>query len=482
MDTVSAAARPLAIDLDGTLLRTDSLVEAMLRLAARAPLKLLALLPTLFTAGRAAFKSRIAQAESLQPGSLIYNDDVLALARAARAEGRPVYLVTAADASVAHAVAAHTNMFDGVFASDGVLNLKGRAKARFLVEKFGARGFDYVGDAAADVPVWREARQAYVVAPSAALLRQARAAAAGVRTLGAAPSLAERGRRWAKALRVHQWAKNVLIFLPVIAGHRFDELTLIRAVAAFAAFSLCASSVYLLNDLLDLPHDRLHPTKRHRPFASGALDLALAPPLMALCLGGGFAIALMLPPRFMLMLAVYYICTLTYSLGLKRHAVWDVMMLAGLYTLRVFVGSAATFIPISPWLLAFSLFLFFCLAVVKRQTELVLHAREGRTAKLSGRGYTSDDLDMLRSMAASSGYMSVLVLALYVNSPDVLRLYHHPSALWVLCPVMLFWVSRVLMLSHRGEMNDDPVIFALRDRVSLGVGAAALCAVVVGAV
>jgi 4-hydroxybenzoate polyprenyltransferase/phosphoglycolate phosphatase-like HAD superfamily hydrolase len=482
VDIVSAVARPLAIDLDGTLLRTDSLVEAMLRLAARAPFKLLALLPALLTAGRAAFKSRIAEAESLQPGSLIYNDDVLALARAARAAGRPVYLVTAADASVADAVAAHTNVFDGVFASDGVLNLKGRAKAHFLVEKFGAQGFDYVGDAAADVPVWREARQAYVVAPNAALLRQARAAAAGVLTLGIAPSLTERARRWAKALRVHQWAKNVLIFLPVVAGHRFDGLTLIRAAAAFAAFSLCASSVYLLNDLLDLPHDRLHPTKRHRPFASGALDLTQAPALMAVCLGGGFAIALLLPPRFMLMLAVYYVCTLTYSLGLKRRAVWDVMMLAGLYTLRVFVGSAATFIPISPWLLAFSLFLFFCLAVVKRQTELVLYAREGRTAKLSGRGYTPDDLDMLRSMAASSGYMSVLVLALYVNSPDVLRLYHHPSALWVLCPVMLFWVSRVLMLSHRGEMNDDPVIFALRDRVSLAVGAAALCAVMVGAV
>ncbi len=482
MDAQATLPRPLAIDLDGTLLRTDSLVEAMLRLAARAPLALLALLPVLVRQGRAAFKQRIAAAEALDPASLVYNDDVLALAARTRAAGRPVYLVTAANEAVAHAVAAHVDVFDGVFASDGTVNLKGAAKARFLSERFGAQGFDYVGDAAADVPVWREAAQAYVVAPDAALLRQARAASPGVVQLGAAPRAAARLRSWAKALRVHQWAKNVLIFLPVFAAHRFDTVTLLRATAAFAAFSLCASSVYLLNDLLDLPHDRLHPSKRRRPFASGMLNIAQAPPLILACLASAFAIALRLPPRFLLMLAVYYVCTLTYSLGLKRRAVWDVMMLAGLYTLRVFVGSAATNIPLSPWLLAFSLFLFFCLAVVKRQTELVQHVREGRTAKLSGRGYSPDDLDMLRSMAASSGYMAVLVLALYVNSPDVLTLYHHPSALWVLCPALLFWVSRVLMLSHRGEMNDDPVIFALRDRVSLLVGAAALCAFVAGAV
>jgi 4-hydroxybenzoate polyprenyltransferase len=333
----------------------------------------------------------------------------------------------------------------------------------------------------ADIPVWREAAQAYVVAPDAALLRRARIASAGAQPLGTAPSTITRVRHWARALRVHQWAKNVLIFLPVFAGHRFDNLTLFRASAAFTAFSLCASSVYLLNDLLDLPHDRLHATKRRRPFASGALNIAQAPPLMLACLAAAVAFSLWLPPRFILMLGVYYVCTLTYSLGLKRLAVWDVMMLAGLYTLRVFVGSAATAIPISPWLLAFSLFLFFCLAVVKRQTELVQQQREGRATKLSGRGYTTDDLDMLRSMAASSGYMAVLVMALYINSPDVLTLYHHPSALWALCPALLFWVSRVLMLSHRGQMNDDPVIFALRDRVSQAVGVAAVLALIVGA-
>jgi 4-hydroxybenzoate polyprenyltransferase/phosphoserine phosphatase len=481
LDTIeTASTRPLAIDLDGTVLRTDSLVEAVLRLAGRSPLALLALLPVLLSKGRARFKQRVAQTEHLDPASLVYNDDVLDLARRARSEGRPVYLVTAADEAVAQAVAAHLDLFDGVFASDGTVNLKGGAKAGFLVQRFGAAGFDYVGDAAADVPVWREAARAYVVAPHAALLRQARDASPSVVVLGARLSPAARLRSWLRALRVHQWAKNVLIFVPVLAAHRYDTTTLLRGAAAFAAFSLCASSVYLLNDLLDLPHDRQHPSKRRRPFASGTLDIARAPPLIAACLAGGFGLALFLPLHFLFMLAFYYACTLTYSLGLKRWAVWDVMMLAGLYTLRVFVGSAATGIPLSPWLLAFSLFLFFSLAVVKRQTELVQHVREGRTTVLSGRGYGPDDMDMLRSMSASSGYMSVLVLALYVNSVDVLTLYHHPTALWALCPAMMFWISRVLILANRGQMNDDPVIFALRDRVSLAVGAACLFAVAAG--
>jgi 4-hydroxybenzoate polyprenyltransferase/phosphoserine phosphatase len=481
LDISETTLRPLALDLDGTVLRTDSLVEAALRLAARAPLAFLALLPVLFRQGRAAFKHRVAEAEHLDPATLVYTEDVLDLARAARAEGRPVYLVTAADAAVAHGVAAHLHLFDGVFASDGELNLKGAAKARFLAERFGHAGFDYAGDAMADLPVWQAASQAYVVAPDAALLRRAQAVAPGVAVVGSRPAAAAQLRNWARALRVHQWAKNVLIFVPVFAAHRFDAATLLRGAVAFAAFSLCASSVYLLNDLLDLPHDRQHHSKRRRPFASGALDIVQAPPLIAFCLVAGFALALLLPLKFLLMLGFYYACTLTYSLGLKRWAVWDVMMLAGLYTLRVFVGSAATVIPISPWLLAFSLFLFFSLAVVKRQTELVLHVREGRGTKLSGRGYGPDDLDMLRSMAASSGYMAVLVLALYVNSADVSVLYHHPSALWALSPALMFWVSRVLILANRGQMNDDPVVFALRDRVSLAVGAACLCAFVVGA-
>jgi 4-hydroxybenzoate polyprenyltransferase/phosphoserine phosphatase len=474
------AERPLILDLDSTLLRTDTLVEQVLRLAASDPWTL-AKAGAKLRYGRAAFKRRIAAAGALDANTLVYNDDVLALAHQARAAGRPIYLVTAADQSVADAVASHLSLFDGVYASDGTRNLKGDAKAEFLVHRFGAGHFDYAGDASADLPVWRSAARAIVVAPDAALLRRAQAVNSDVEVLGSPPNTAATLRLWLRALRVHQWAKNILIFLPVIAAHRMGLGTIAASLMAFVSFSLCASSVYVLNDLLDLPHDRQHARKRKRPFASGAIKLNRAPAMILACLGVGYLLALALPLRFLFMLSVYYLCTCTYSFALKRRAVWDVMMLALLYTLRVFAGSAATGIRISPWLLAFSMFLFFSLAVVKRQTELVQHQRSGKTEKLSGRGYEPEDLDMLSSMAASSGYMAVLVLALYVNSADVLPLYHHPSALWALCPALLFWVSRVLMLAHRGLLHDDPVVFALRDRISLMIGAASLAAFLVGA-
>ncbi len=462
---------PLVLDLDGTLVSGDTLVEAALRLLAANPLAFLGTL----TADRARLKQRMARAVTLNPASLVYNQAVLDLAHSARGEGRPVFLATAADDGIAQAVAAHVGLFDGVLASDGHTNLKGQVKAAALVARFGAHGFDYAGDAAADLPVWAQARRGFVVAPAARLLARARAVCADATAIGAVVS--GRPRLVSRAMRLHQWAKNLLVFVPLFAAHQARGLPLLQACLGFVAFSLCASSVYLLNDLLDLPHDRLHPTKRRRPFASGALPLAWGPALMAVLLGATLLAAAALPLAFLGMLAAYYASTLAYSFVLKRRAVWDVIALAGLYTLRIFAGAAATGIPISPWLLAFSLFLFFCLAVVKRLTELTLYVRAGGEAALSGRGYRAEDLDMLRSMAASSGYMSVLVLALYINSADVLPLYGHPSALWTLCPILLFWISRVLMLSNRGEMNDDPVVFALRDRVSLLAGAASVAAV-----
>ena len=471
---------PLVLDLDGTTVRTDTLVETALRLLATRPLALLRGLPQALR-DRASFKQTLAEAAPLDPATLVYDDQVLALARAARAAGGEVFLATAADRRVADAVSAHLEVFDGVFASDGVLNLKGDAKAAALTRRFGERGFDYAGDSMADVPVWRSARRAYVVSPSPGLLRAAQAACPDTVPIGAPPTVGQTAGLLARALRVHQWAKNLLVFVPVLAAHAAHSALLLHACLAFVAFSLCASGVYLLNDLIDLPHDRAHATKRRRPFASGALKLTWAPGLAA---GLGLvivAICLVLPLRFSAMLALYYVCTLTYSFVLKRRMVWDVVMLAGLYTLRIFAGAAATAIPISPWLLAFSLFLFFCLAVVKRLTELTLFVRRpdapARDAALAGRGYTPEDLDMLRSMAASSGTMAVLVMALYVNSTEVLSLYQRPAALWALCPILLFWVSRVLIVANRGLMHDDPVVFAMRDRVSLACGAASLAAI-----
>jgi 4-hydroxybenzoate polyprenyltransferase/phosphoserine phosphatase len=467
---------PLIVDLDGTASRTDTLVESLLRLLAARPFSTIASLPH-FLKNRAAFKQAIAHKAQLDPASLIYNDAVIDLARQARTQNRPVYLVTGADQAVADAVAKHLDLFDGVFASDGRTNLTREHKAKLLVEKFGKHGYAYIGDAAADVPVWRDACAAIVVAPQKSLLRAARSACADVTVLGSRPSLPEMARLLRRALRLHQWAKNLLVFIPLTGAHRTQALPILLTLAAFFSFSLCASSVYLLNDLIDLPHDRLHSTKSRRPFAAGALDLRLGPLLFAACLLLSFGLALLLPWDFLLLLGTYFLATLAYSLGLKRQMLLDVMILAGLYTLRLFAGGAATHTPISPWLLAFSLFLFFCLAVVKRQTELAQLQRAGRTAA-GGRGYVVEDLSVLQNLSAASGMASVLVMALYVNSADVLPLYHTPEALWALCPILLFWISRVLMLSHRGQMPDDPVVFALRDKVSLVTGVAALAAVV----
>jgi 4-hydroxybenzoate polyprenyltransferase/phosphoserine phosphatase len=464
---------PLVLDLDGTTVLTDTLVENALRVLADSPLAFAALLPHAL-ASRARLKQAVARQHPLDPASLVYNEAVLDLARQARAEGRAVYLATAADKAVAECVAAHLGLFDGVFASDGHTNLKAEAKAAKLVELFGQGQFDYAGDSPADRPVWRAARRAILVNPTPSLLAQVRAECPDTLVIGEKPSGWPQAKLIARALRVHQWAKNLLIFAPMLAAHRASAAIAWHAALGFIAFSLCASSVYLLNDLVDLPHDRAHLSKRRRPFASGALDLRLAPSLMAALLGGAGVISLLLPARFLVLLVGYYVCTLSYSFVLKRLMVWDVVMLAGLYTIRVFAGGAATHIAVSPWLLAFAMFLFFCLAVVKRLTELTLFARGGGGTKLKGRGYLPEDLAMLRSMAASSGYMAVLVMALYVNGNEMRALYRHPTALWAVCPILLFWVSRVLLIADRGEMHDDPVVFALRDRTSLLTGIAAL--------
>ena len=266
--------------------------------------------------------------------------------------------------------------------------------------------------------------------------------------------------------------KNVLIFRPALAGHVFTRRTRLTAcVMAFVSFSLCASSVYLLNDLLDLKADREHARKRNRPFASGRAPLMGGMVLAPVLLLTAVSIAAFLPLRYLMVLGGYYVLTLAYSFGLKRITTVDVIALACLYGARVLAGSSATDIPISPWLEALSVFFFLSLALVKRIGELSDRKLAGK-GDPAGRGYRLDDLPILEAMGAASGFVAVLVLALYFNSPDVARLYRFPHRLWALCVVTLYWISRMLMKAHRGEMHDDPVVFALRDRVSQLCGVA----------
>jgi 4-hydroxybenzoate polyprenyltransferase/phosphoserine phosphatase len=452
----------LVVDLDGTLVRSDMLYETFWAAFSKSWTTPLAAVAAL-AGGKAALKRRMADMAEVDAAALPYNEAVLLYVKSWRTGGGRTALVTASDQAVAQRIAEHLGLFDEVHGSYNGTNLKGETKAEFLAEKFGEGGFAYIGNDVADLPVWRRAAKAVVVdAPSGVVARveemksDAEKLPPSVRSLGA----------YLKALRPHQWLKNLLVFLPMLAAHDLSADTFGLSALAFLAFSMVASGVYVLNDLLDLGPDRAHPRKKNRPFASGVVPVAhgtlMAPALMV----AGLALSLPAGMPFVVVLLAYMVLTTAYSLYFKRLIVIDICLLAGLYTIRIVAGGAATGIPLSVWLLAFSTFFFFSLAAVKRQAELVDGVNAGQVSA-RGRGYQVGDLQLVENMATASGYVSVLVMALYLNSPDVLNLYGHPQALWGICPVLLFWISRMVMVTHRGEMHDDPVVYAMRDRVSL---------------
>lgn len=470
---VAGADVPLVVDLDGTLLKTDLLYEALFVLLATHPLTALRT-PLWLREGKAAFKARLADAVLLDLHTLPVTEAVLDLIQEAKAAGRRVYLASASDRRYVEAFAEHMGCFDGVYASDGVTNLGAGNKARSLVALFGQGGFDYVGNSMDDVPVWQVARTAYAVNASGAVVRAAQGVAADLRVV---ESRTAGVGDYLRAMRLHQWAKNLLILVPGLAAHVFSAGAFAHAVLAFFSFSLCASSVYLLNDLLDLRSDRQHASKRLRPFASGTVPLSHGMALFPVLLLAALTAALMLSPAFVAVLAGYYTLTLAYSLVLKRHLIIDVVTLSSLYGARLVAGSVAFGVALSEWLIAFSIFLFLSLALVKRVTELIGRRQQGR-GDPSGRAYTLDDLPVLEMLAASSGFVSVLVLALYIHSPEVVTLYHHPKLLWCGGLVLIYWLCRIMVLTHRGQMNDDPVIYAVTDRVSLLCGVLLVLALV----
>jgi 4-hydroxybenzoate polyprenyltransferase/phosphoserine phosphatase len=464
----------LCVDLDGTLIRSDLLLETFVLLLKRNPLYLL-LVPLWLLRGKSYLKAQIAARVELNPAALPYDREFVEWLRAEREAGRSIWLCTASSHRVADSVAKHLDLFDGVLASDEKVNLAGSAKGALLVQKFGARGFDYCGNEYRDLAVWRDARGAIVVSADGRLEKEAAKVTETVRVF---PKRSRTLKAIFRALRPHQWAKNVLVAVPVVAAHRAgNPAELLAAFIGFSAFCLCASSVYLLNDLLDLEADRAHARKSKRPFAAGDLSL-LAGLLLAPCLlVGAIGLAALLPPKFWLVLGTYYVLTCAYSFSLKGKVLVDALALAGLYTLRIIGGSAAVAVPLSFWLLLFSVFLFLSLAFVKRFAELDALRRQNRL-RAAGRGYHVEDLPLLQSLGTSAGYLSVLVLALYINSPDIQALYHEPKVIWTLCVLMLYWVSRVWMIAQRGQMHDDPVVFALKDKQSLAIGLLAAAAVV----
>lgn len=459
---------PLVVDLDGTLLSSDLLLETWLLYLRTNPEKLFT--PFLWlTRGKAFLKDGLARETALDVSALPYNPEIVALLTAERARGRQVILATASHHALAERIAQHLGIFDGVIASDRTRNLSAQSKRDALVARFGAGGFDYAGNSRDDLPVWEAARQAILVNPEPGVEKRSR-------ELGNVSAIIDSKRTsvgdWARALRCHQWLKNLLIFVPLLAAHRVTEMDLLAdGLLAFLAFGLCASTVYILNDLLDLGDDRHHPTKCHRPFAAGVLSIKAGVTLLPLLLATAFTVSLMwLPPAFSVVLALYFGLTTAYSLILKRQMLVDVIALASLYTLRIIAGAAVFGLQPTFWMLAFSMFIFLSLALVKRFSELRLARANGCTGLSRGRGYHPEDLEMIASLGAAAGYMSVLVLALYINDFNTAGLYHHPELIWPACLLLLFWISRVWMLAHRGEMHDDPVIFAITDRTSLFLG------------
>jgi 4-hydroxybenzoate polyprenyltransferase len=459
-------ARALCVDLDGTLIKSDSLYDALCQFARQHPLEIWRV-PLWMLKGKARLKAEVACRAPLDESRLPYNNVLVRYLNAQKSEGRALYLATGADVRFAERVAAHLGIFEGVLGTEGAVNLTKDKKLGRLKSQFGR--FDYIGNSSADVVVLAGADEAMVANPTLGLRMALR-----MRRIRVARTFTDRRamvRTLVKAIRMHQWAKNVLIVLPLLLSHAISPGAIGAAVAAFFCFSFIASANYLINDMLDIESDRRHPSKRMRPFAAGDLSIAGGAGLALVLLLSAVALLPLLPKAFALWLSFYIVVTMTYSFYLKRVAVVDVLLLSGLYTLRLLAGGAATGTQISQWLAGFSTFLFLSLAMVKRFSEIET-LREGGAKATHGRGYLVADLEQIRSFGTASAYAAVVVFMLYIARPDVTQLYRHAGRLWLVVPLLIYWLNRIWLLASRGELDDDPVVFAVRDGMSLAVGVA----------
>ena len=453
----------IAVDLDGTITLTDTLYESVLALVRNNP-GFLFILPFWLARGVSFLKLKIAENSNLDVTALPYNLPFIDWLREQRSSGNKIVLSTAANERIARSVSNHLNLFDDIISSDGNKNLKSVHKRNALDERFGEKGYVYAGNSSADIEVWAGASHAVIVNANAAVKRKASKVAIVSHTF---PPESVGLADWTRALRVHQWLKNLLLFVPLIAAHKLgDFMPLTNLWIAFFSFSFCASFVYVTNDLLDLESDRRHPRKRKRPFASAKLSIVLGIAIAPLLIVLSVALGLMVGKEFLVILLLYFLLAIAYSLGLKRIVLLDCLTLATLYTVRIIAGAAAVSLPLSFWLLAFSVFIFLSLALVKRYAELILQLKEGKS-NAHGRGYVVSDTPLLQTFGVSSGYISALVIALYLRSEGVVSLYAYPAAIWFVIPMILFWVSWVWLKAARGEMHDDPIVFAVKDKASL---------------
>ena len=449
---------PLYVDLDGTLYPGDTLHDSVMLHLQGDPWSILSV-GVAMARGPVMAKAWLAERVLPNPVLLPYRTELIDWISSQRASGRRVVLATAAHVRIAEAVAKHLGCFDAVIATDSI-NRKGAVKLAAI--QADAQGpFVYAGDCAADLPIWKAAEGAVLTGP-AATWPETRI---GCPVIQRFPSQVTAAKAFIKAIRPHQWVKNVLVFLPLLAGHVTAGSSWLAALAMFAAFCGCASSVYLLNDLLDLENDRAHPRKRRRPFAAGTLPImwgVVAGPLLLLVAG---ILAWLVSWSALAILSLYYAATVAYSFELKRRVLLDVFVLAGLYVIRAVAGAVAVSVPMSPWLMAVLVFLFLSLALGKRAAEL--HGVQAKgDSQAKGRGWRVEDLPFVTTGGIAAAFATALVVGLYVAGPTAPDLYRQPTVLWGLVPLILWWSCRVWLKAGRGELHDDPIVFAIKDRGS----------------
>lgn len=457
---------PLCIDLDGTLIKSDAIFESLFQLLKINPF-LIFLIPFWLFKGKPNLKEEINKRIDFKVDTLPYNDELVEYIKSQRLNGRKVYLATASHISIANKVAEYLGIFDGVFATKDGYNLKSEKKAIVLNEEFGKGNYVYAGNAKVDYNVWNDSALAIVVNSSKSFIQNVESNFEVERSFYYKVNLL---KKIIKEIRVYQWVKNILLFLPLILAHTLGNINqLSEVVIGFFSFSISASFVYVLNDLLDLDSDRNHPTKKRRPLASGDLPIQIGILLVPLLLITGVGLSFLLSFKFQMILFAYIILTTAYSFSLKKIPMLDIILLATLFTTRIVAGAFAANVYLSMWILAFSMFFFMNLAVLKRYTELLVMKKK-KEIEAKGRGYTTEDMGLLLSIGPAAGFISVLIFVLYINSEQAIGLYTHPLTLWLISPIFLYWISRIWHLSVRGKMTDDPIIFAVKDRVSYAVG------------
>ena len=451
----------LVVDLDGTLTPTDTLMESLIQLIKTSPLNLLRM-PLWLLKGKAAFKDAVAARSRIMAEQLPYSEPFLNYLRTEKERGRRIILATAAHETIARSVSKHLGLFDDVLATDKYCNLKGRTKLDTIRDRVGGE-FVYAGDSQADIPIWQAAKGAVLVGVASNIAESVRRSVPiekEFRREGTGVSV------WMQAFRVHQWLKNLLLFVPMLTAFSFMKMENLAMMAgAFLAFSLAASSTYMVNDLWDLENDRAHPRKRQRPFASARIPILQGLGAAAVSLVLALVLAFAVSKDFFLILLLYIALTSAYSWVLKQYVLIDVLVLSLLYSLRILAGSVAIGVTTSSWLLAFSVFMFLSLALVKRCSELVTLGQMGKKAT-RGRDYRVADLVVLWPLGVGAALSAVVVFGLFISAPETQARYATPDLLWLVAVALIYWLARLWIKTSRGEMHDDPVIYALKDNGS----------------